>query len=118
MTARQAIFAGLLGWAGIAGAQVGINSVDLPPDRVEFRPGVDAVRSNCITCHSAQYVYMQPPLSREQWHAEVAKMRKAYGAPIPEAADNAIVDYLVGQNGKPEGAKAHGGKAETAQRPR
>lgn len=112
---RHAIAVCLLVCAGAAGAQVGVSTVDLPPDKVEFRPGpgVDTARANCITCHSAQYIYTQPPLSREQWRAEVAKMRSAYGAPIPADADNTIADYLFGQNGKTEG-----GKAETAQRPR
>ncbi len=105
----------MLAGSGSVVAQVGVNTADLPPDKVEFRPGpgLDTVRANCITCHSAQYIYTQPPLSREQWKAEVVKMRSAYGAPIPPEAENTIVDYLVRQNGKPEGEKA-----ETAQRPR
>ncbi len=105
----------LLSAAGAARAQGAVTAMDLPPDRVTFRdaPGVDVARANCVTCHSPQYVYTQPPLTHDQWLAEVVKMRKVYGAPIPESADQAIADYLVGQNGK-----AAGTKTETVQRPR
>jgi hypothetical protein len=41
-------------------------------------------------------VLTQPALSKEQWHAEVEKMRTAYKAPIDPKDVNAIVDYLVG----------------------
>jgi hypothetical protein len=111
----HAIWACLLMLGGAANAQGGAVAIDLPPDRVEFHPapGVDTVRSNCITCHSAQYVYTQPPLTRDQWQAEVTKMRNAYGAPIPAEADKEIVDYLYGQNGK----QAAGG-ADAARPPR
>jgi len=112
---RHAMAACVLMLAGTAWAQGALNTMDLPPDRVEFHPGpgMEAARANCITCHSAQYIYMQPPLTREQWQAEVAKMRSAYGAPIPQGVDKEIADYLYSQNGKP----AAGG-AETAKRPR
>ncbi len=92
-----------------------VTQIDLPPDRVEFRdgPGAQAARENCTICHSAQYVYMQPPLTRAQWEAEVTKMRKAYGAPVPESATQTIADYLYSQNGKPSGEGP-----EKVQRPR
>jgi hypothetical protein len=52
-------------------------------------------------CHAADYVYMQPPLTKSQWTAEVMKMKTAYGAAIPDDAVDPLVTYLVGQNGKP-----------------
>jgi hypothetical protein len=37
---------------------------------------------------------MQPPLPGATWEAEVTKMMKTYGAPIPEAASKKITAYL------------------------
>jgi hypothetical protein len=76
-------------------------SVSLPPATVEFKdgPNVETARAYCLTCHSAEYVYMQPPLARPAWNAEVLKMRNAYGAAIPDSVTDAIVDYLLSQNG-------------------
>jgi hypothetical protein len=77
-----------------------LNSVtaDLPfGDRMfPGGPGSEAVNNNCLACHSAGMVLTQPALSKEQWHAEVEKMRTAYKAPIDPKDVNAIVDYLVG----------------------
>jgi cytochrome c5 len=77
-------------------------SVDLPQEQVRFRagPGQDVATARCTICHAAGYVYMQPPLTREQWSGVVAKMRKVFGAPIDDAQAKVIVDYLVTQNGK------------------
>ena len=47
-------------------------------------------------CHSTRYITMQPPLPVATWEAEVTKMMKAYGAPIPEAAAKKITTYLQG----------------------
>jgi sulfite dehydrogenase (cytochrome) subunit B len=76
-------------------------SVTLPAPLVPFKdgPNVEVARAYCLTCHSAEYVYMQPPLSRATWTAEVTKMRNTYGAAIPDSAIDGIVDYLVSQNG-------------------
>ena len=37
---------------------------------------------------------MQPPLPAATWEAEVTKMRKTLGAPIPDASAALIVKYL------------------------
>ena len=37
---------------------------------------------------------MQPPLLGETWEAEVNKMTKTFGAPIPEASAKKIISYL------------------------
>ena len=57
--------------------------------------GADAINANCVTCHSAGMVLLQPPLSKQAWADEVTKMRKVYGAPVAEADVPAIVDYLA-----------------------
>jgi hypothetical protein len=41
-------------------------------------------------------VLNQPQLSKAAWGEEVAKMRKVYGAPVPDESVSAIVDYLAG----------------------
>jgi len=52
------------------------------------------VQSFCAMCHSTRYITMQPPLRAAEWEAEVHKMIKAYGAPIPEATEKKIIFYL------------------------
>ena len=54
------------------------------------------VQSFCATCHSTRYITMQPPLPGATWEAEVGKMMKVYGAPIPEATAKKITAYLQG----------------------
>jgi cytochrome c5 len=83
-----------------ATARVKIVAIQLPPQGTAFRtaPGVELVRHECLTCHSAEYVTQQPALSKAAWTAEVAKMRAAYGAPIPASETDDLVAYLVAQN--------------------
>jgi hypothetical protein len=70
-------------------------NVDLPfGDRMFEGTGADVVNNNCLACHSVGMVLTQPPLSRQTWEAEVAKMRNAYKAPIANEDVNPIVDYL------------------------
>jgi hypothetical protein len=54
------------------------------------------VQRFCFTCHSTRYITMQPPLPGATWEAEVNKMMKVYGAPIPEATAKKITAYLQG----------------------
>ncbi len=65
----------------------------LTPELAEGE-GRQEVQSFCATCHSTRYITMQPPLPAATWDAEVNKMMKAYGAPIPEAAAKKITAYL------------------------
>jgi hypothetical protein len=51
-------------------------------------------QSFCAICHSTRYITMQPPLETTEWEAEVNKMIKTYGAPVPEATSKKIVSYL------------------------
>lgn len=74
---------------------------DLPVD-IPQGPNVDVFTRNCLLCHSVRYVTMQPPFSRTVWQNEVKKMITAYGAAIPEADRDKIVDYLVAIRGTPE----------------
>jgi cytochrome c5 len=65
-------------------------------------PNMQVYESNCLLCHGARYVTIQPPFSRETWQKEVKKMVDAYGAKIPEADQSKIVDYLVAVRGVAE----------------
>jgi hypothetical protein len=56
--------------------------------------GKQETQSFCATCHSTRYITMQPPLPGATWEAEVSKMMKVYGAPIPEATAKKITAYL------------------------
>lgn len=62
-------------------------------------PGKTAYQASCTICHSARYVTMQPRFSRTAWTNEVQKMVANYGAPVPAAQTNEIVDYLVSIRG-------------------
>jgi hypothetical protein len=54
------------------------------------------VQLRCSTCHSLDYVVMNSSfLARAGWEAEVRKMMKVMGAPIPENEVAPIVDYLT-----------------------
>jgi len=62
----------------------------------ELAPGEgrEVVQAYCSTCHSTRYITMQPPLARETWEAEVNKMVKTFGQPIPEDVQPIIIKYL------------------------
>lgn len=60
---------------------------------------MDTFSNNCLLCHSARYVLMQPPLSKTVWQNEVKKMVQAYGASISDQDQAFIVDYLLAVNG-------------------
>jgi len=62
--------------------------------------GEDVFKANCISCHSLRYIEMQPPFPRKTWEKIVDKMKKNFGAPIPDSSAKVIVDYLVSIKGK------------------
>lgn len=85
-------------------APAGTTTIALPTDdKTSFKPGpgVEAARRYCLTCHSAAYVATQPTLTSAQWTAEITKMQRAYGAPIPADAVAALGLYLTSEYGKP-----------------
>jgi mono/diheme cytochrome c family protein len=97
ITSTAAFLALLLpGIASLAGAEP--LTYDLPEETAVLKPGpgLDAAQSNCVACHSADYIAMQPPKrGKAFWDAEVTKMIKTYGAPIAEADAKTIADYLA-----------------------
>jgi cytochrome c551/c552 len=71
--------------------------IKLPPETVAFKQDIGAEIANgqCLTCHSVEYVIIQPPMQRAFWKAEVIKMQQKYGAQIPDNQVEAVVDYLT-----------------------
>ena len=62
--------------------------------------GYNLALAHCHTCHSVDYIRMQPPgMSRPAWKASVVKMQKTFGAPVPDAAVDPIAEYLVKMDG-------------------
>ena len=80
----------------------------LPPEtaKLERGPGVEAALGQCLICHSADYISIQPPMSRAAWAATVTKMKEKYGAPIQAESTNAIVNYLAKTYGTEKAAPA------------
>lgn len=78
-----------------------VHSIVLPqyPAEIASGPNVDAYRKDCLLCHTARYVSMQPRFPKTVWQNEVKKMVDAYGAPISEADQALIVEYLVAVKG-------------------
>jgi mono/diheme cytochrome c family protein len=70
--------------------------VDLPISETAFPegPGSEIATGQCLICHSAGMILKQPPLTQEQWLAEINKMRSAFGAPIPADQIDALAGYL------------------------
>jgi cytochrome c551/c552 len=83
----------------VAASRLGaeVVTITLPPETAAYKeaPGVTALNAQCLTCHSAEYVAMQPPLSLKAWTAEVVKMRQKYGAPLPTNEISGIAYYLA-----------------------
>jgi mono/diheme cytochrome c family protein len=94
------------GKPGVASLPWPIVRVELPAGDETFPPGDGAAvaSSQCLICHSAGMVLQQPPLTKDQWRAEIVKMRSAYGAPIPEDQDDELSEYLKTING-PENSR-------------
>lgn len=76
-------------------------TVTLPPSHRVFPegPGLETVKNNCLTCHSAGMILTQPRMPKAAWQAEVAKMRNVYKAPVDEKDVASIVDYLTAVKG-------------------
>ena len=109
------VFAAALAFAPLTHAL----DIKLPPETASYKPsdlpGYRLVQQNCLPCHAAQYVQVQPPSSpRGYWDATVKKMKKPFGAPFAEEDIPAMVDYLVKTYGAERGAQ---GAASSAAAP-
>lgn len=83
-------------------AAVAADQWTLPAEKPAFKPGAGAelVQSNCLICHSSEYITTQPPMTRDQWKASVTKMQQKYGAPVAAEAVEPLLDYLLASYGK------------------
>jgi len=77
-----------------------IKSITLPTEAPSLKasalPGYAKAQTNCVACHSAEYMLYQPPTApRAYWEAMVTRMKTVFKAPIDDADMPAIVDYLV-----------------------
>ena len=81
-----------------------VHTIVLPQYPLELLAGphLDTYRKDCLVCHSARYVAMQPRFCQTVWEKEVKKMVDAYGAVIPETEQHEIVEYLVAVHGPKE----------------
>ena len=107
--ARVTILTGAAAFAAIA-PSAAQRTFTLPPETVVFEesplPGYQLVQRNCVGCHSAHYVQMQPPtLARTYWENTVKRMKKPFGAQFPDEDAAAMVDYLVKTYGAEQAAK-------------
>jgi len=75
---------------------------ELPTSQSLFPPGngADIANAQCLICHSAEMVLLQPALTQDQWAGEIDKMRNAYGAPLPPDQVGALARYLLSINGR------------------
>jgi sulfite dehydrogenase (cytochrome) subunit B len=70
-------------------------SADESAVHLKQAPGRDVIEGYCGACHSLDYIVMNSAfLDAVHWDAEVAKMIKAFGAPIDPADAKTIGDYL------------------------
>lgn len=76
------------------GSVYGVSSYPLHPPELEPGDGKAETEAYCSVCHSTRYVTMQPPLPGATWEAEVTKMKKTFGATIPDEAASKITRYL------------------------
>jgi mono/diheme cytochrome c family protein len=87
----------------VAGAPLTLKSVDvtLPDSNRDLPdgPGLAAMQSNCISCHTPGMILTQPAMPKAAWAAEVAKMRNVYKAPVDEKDVPDIVGYLTAVKG-------------------
>lgn len=70
----------------------------MPPETGTFKPGAgsELAQQQCVICHSGDYVAIQPPgKPLAFWKAEVEKMKKVYGAQIPDDQVEPIAQYLA-----------------------
>lgn len=78
-----------------------VQHIALPQYPVEIMqgPNLEVYQKACLICHTGRYVSMQPRFSKAVWQSEVKKMVDAYGAPISDADQALIVEYLAAVKG-------------------
>ena len=95
---RRTLVLAALGAALPLAAAAQNKTITLPSDHsygeLKPGPGVEAAQRACRSCHSTDYIVMQPRGPAKQWEAVVTKMIKVFGASITDEDAKAIVRYL------------------------
>ncbi len=102
-TIRLALIVAALA-SGAALSVAAPKSITLPADGVALRPsplpGYAKAQADCVSCHSAEYMIMQPPnAGRPYWDAMTKRMKAVFKAPFDDSDIPAIVDYLAATYG-------------------
>src|SRR5690242_5911626 len=78
-------------------------TIPMPADHAyaALKPGagVEGPRQQCVSCHSTDYIVMQPRGNARQWDGVVTKMIRVFGAPVSDQDAKTIVEYLATQYG-------------------
>jgi mono/diheme cytochrome c family protein len=96
---------------GLGGQALAVTkSITLPPDGMQLKasnlPGYAKAMTNCVACHSAEYMAYQPPTApRKYWTAMVHRMKDVFKGPINEADMPDIIDYLAKTYGNEQASK-------------
>jgi hypothetical protein len=82
-------------------ASTSTTSVRLPPGTASFPAGPGAeLAGQCLICHSAEMVLLQPAMPAQKWVGLIEKMRDVYGAPVQADQVQALAAYLAGIKAK------------------
>ena len=75
-------------------------NIALPTDPFSFQAGSgqEVANTYCVICHSADYIYMQPPHPQGKWTEIIKKMKHTFGCPIPDDSMDTLAKYLTNQN--------------------
>lgn len=88
----------LVGWAAGGAALADESQI-----RMKQAPETPVLVANCSGCHSLDYVQMNSKfMKRAGWEAEVHKMVAVMGAPVSDADQAALVEYLTREYGVAE----------------
>jgi sulfite dehydrogenase len=106
----------------VLGMSVGFSAglkIELPAETASFKtsPGSDLANGQCLTCHSVDYVVIQPPSPRGYWESCVKKMREKYGAAIPDELVEPLVNYLTQTYGAANGVASSNTAAKAVSGP-
>jgi cytochrome c551/c552 len=101
---------------GVIALNAGVTKIELPPETASFKgPKGEIANAQCLTCHSVEYVQMQPPMPLAFWSAEVKKMRDKYGAQFPPDQIEPLAHYLAENYGSGGGGQPAENPTATAQ---
>lgn len=100
---KHAIASAVVVLAAAIAAWAADTSITLPPDNpyatLKPGPGAEITHFHCSSCHSTDYIVMQPRGDAKQWQAVVTKMIKVYGVELSEREVQVIVEYLASAYG-------------------